>query len=66
MRNDGWINYCRPIRVLDWTIDGETIEHHRDTLTICKNPNAATTKTIKNWHDKVCKIMEKRNIPLTV
>lgn len=66
VRNDGWINYRRPIRILDWAIDDEIIEHHRDTLKICKDPNAPTTKTIKNWHDKVCKIMERRNIPLTV
>lgn len=66
VRNDGWIIYRRPIRVLDWAKDGETIEQPMKTLNICRDQNAATTKTIKNWHEKVRKIMEKRKIPLTV
>lgn len=66
VRNDGWINYRRPIRILDWAIDGETIEQPRGTLNICKDQNAATTKTIKNWHERTCNIMKKRKIPLTV
>lgn len=66
VHNDGWINYRRPIRILDWAREGETIEQPRGTLNICKDQNAATTKTIKNWHERTRKIMEKRKIPLTV
>lgn len=62
----GWMVHRRPIRVLDWATNSETIEHHRDTLKICRNPNAATTETIKNWHERVCNVMRKRKIPLTV
>lgn len=61
-----WIVYRRPIRILDWATDGETIEQPRGTLNVCKDQNAATTKTIKNWHEKVCNIMKKRKVALTV
>lgn len=66
VRDDGWINYRRPIRILDWATDNETIEQPRGTLNICKDQDAATTKTIKNWHERVCNVMKKRKIPLTV
>lgn len=62
----GWMVHRRPIRILDWAMDGETIEQPRGTLNICKDQNKATSKTIKSWHDKVCTIMKKRKIPLTV
>ncbi len=64
--NDGWIHYRRPIRVLDWATNDECIEQPRGTLNICKDPNAPTTKTITNWHHRVCEIMKKREVPLTV
>lgn len=61
-----WIVNRRPIRVLDWAIEPKTLKDARATLKLCKNDDAGTTQTIKQWYQDVAKSFEKRKIDLTV
>ena len=64
-----WIVYRRPVRVLDWEIDGKEIREcpqPRGTLNICQNEDVETSKVIKNWHERACSSFKKRGINLTV
>lgn len=57
----GWIKHRRPIRVLDWNIWDKTLPQPRGTLERCVN-DVATTKVIKEWHERVLRVLEKRGI----
>jgi hypothetical protein len=58
----GWIEFRRPIRVLDWAIEEKLLPQPRGTLNICADGNALTTKIIKEWHECVMKSFQKRKI----
>ncbi len=58
-----WIEYRRPIRVLDWELWDKKLPHSRGTLIKCVNNDADTTKIIKKWHKQVVKILKKRGLP---
>ena len=45
-----WMENRRPVRVLDWAINGETLPQRMGTLNRCANQQAETTKIIRNWH----------------
>ena len=64
-----WIKHRRPIRVLDWEIDGKKLRKcpsPRATLKSCKNKNAETTQVIQQWWERVSKSLSQRGIALTV
>ena len=61
-----WIVNRRPIRVLDWAIEPKTLKDARATLKLCKNDDAGTTQTIKQWYEAVVKSFAKRRVDLTV
>lgn len=62
----GWIKNRRPIRVLDWEIDGKTLPQPRGTINRCVSHDAETTKIIKEWHERVNVVLKKRGLPLKV
>jgi hypothetical protein len=61
-----WIENRRPIRVLDWELNGKTLPHSRGTLTPCVDNNVETTKIIKDWHSRVVESFTKRKLDLFV
>ena len=61
-----WIENRRPIRVLDWALNGETVPQPLGTLNRCSSEDAETTKIITEWHEKVKVSMTKRDINLEV
>lgn len=64
-----WLIHRRPVRILDWEIDGKKIREcpqPRGTLNRCVDTNADTTKVIKEWHDAVINSFTQRGIGLTV
>lgn len=61
----GWIKNRRPIRVLDWELDGRTLPQPRGTLEKCVN-EVETTKIIREWHQRVVKSFNKRKLDLVV
>ena len=61
-----WIENRRPIRVLDWALNGETIKMAKGTINRCKDDNVETTKTIKDWHERVKESFRKRGLNLEV
>lgn len=62
----GWIINRRPIRVLDWAIDGRTLPKPRGALNRCVNNDVETTKIIKGWYQQIVESFEKRKLDLTV
>lgn len=62
----GWIEYRRPIRILDWELDEKTLPQPRGTLDICSNENAPTTQIISEWHGRVMESFKKRKLATTV
>lgn len=61
-----WIQNRRPVRVLDWAINGETLPQPRGTINRCSSDDAETTKIIQEWHECVNRSLKKRQINLTV
>ncbi|MBB3242858.1 MULTISPECIES: pyruvate kinase [Pseudomonas] len=61
----GWIENRRPIRVLDWELDGRTLPQPQGTLNKCVN-DVETTKIIKEWHQRVITSFKKRKLDLLV
>ena len=61
----GWIENRRPVRVLDWALNGECIPQPQGTLNKCVN-DVETTRIIKDWHSRVNKSFIKRNLDLYV
>jgi len=61
-----WMENRRPVRVLDWAINGETLPQRMGTLNRCANQQAETTKIIQNWHARVNESLKKRGIPIEV
>lgn len=64
-----WIEYRRPVRVLDWEIDGKEIRespYTRETLKRCASDDAPTTQVIKQWYEKVAKSLIARELPLSL
>lgn len=62
----GWIEYRRPIRILDWELEEKTLPQPRGTLEKCVNQKAPTTQIIREWHERVIKSFMKRNLATTV
>lgn len=58
-----WIEYRRPIRVLDWELWDKKLPQPRGTLAKCASNDADTTKIIKEWHKQVVKVLKKRGVP---
>ncbi|EJB59126.1 hypothetical protein [Helicobacter pylori] len=48
-----WIHYRRPVKILDWAKEGQTIPQGRGTLNKCVSPEAETSKIIMGWYKKV-------------
>ncbi len=48
-----WIHYRRPVKILDWAKEGQTILQGRGTLNKCVNPRAETSQIIMGWYEKV-------------
>lgn len=61
----GWIENRRPIRVLDWELNGRTLPQPQGTLNKCVN-DVETTKIIKEWHQRVITSFKKRKLDLLV
>ena len=61
-----WMENRRPVRVLDWAINGETLPQRMGTLNRCASQQAETTKIIRNWHARVNESLKKRGIPIEV
>lgn len=64
-----WIKHRRPVRVLDWEIDGKLVREcpaPMGTLNRCASDNADTTQIIKDWYHKVAKSLTARELPLSV
>ncbi len=64
-----WIKYRRPVRVLDWEIDGKDLREcpqPRGTLNRCASDDVQTTKVIKQWYEKVAKSLIARELPLSL
>ncbi|HGF6560726.1 TPA: hypothetical protein ACF2YT_001645 [Providencia alcalifaciens] len=61
-----WIEFRRPIRVLDWELWDKKLPQPRGTLMKCVDNDADTTKIIKEWHKRVVQILEKRGLPVSV
>ncbi|WQS08542.1 pyruvate kinase [Helicobacter pylori] len=47
-----WMRYRRPVKILDWAKEGQTIPHKRRTLTKYGNKNKPTNQTIIAWHKR--------------
>jgi len=62
----GWIQHRRPIRVLDWALDGQLLPHPQGTLNKCKSDDVRTTQIIKKWHEEVMKSFTKRKLDIYV
>jgi hypothetical protein len=62
----GWIKHRRPIRVLDWELEGKSLPQLRGTLEKCVSDDAETTQVIREWHDRVMKSFKKRNLATSV
>ncbi|MDO4896748.1 MAG: hypothetical protein Q3971_05225 [Moraxella sp.] len=64
-----WIENRRPVRVLDWEIDGKQVRecpHYRPTLARCGSDDAETTQIIKTWYERVAKSLTARKLPLSL
>ncbi|WP_439258014.1 pyruvate kinase [Lonepinella sp. BR2271] len=61
-----WMNYRRPIRLLDWALGNEILPHFRNALTFCDSDDAETTKIIKDWWLRVKKSFIERKLNPTV
>ncbi|UNU72540.1 hypothetical protein LU293_05295 [Moraxella nasovis] len=64
-----WIKNRRPVRVLDWEIDGTDVREcpqRPGTLNRCASDDAETTKVIKDWYAKVAENRKARGLPLSV
>jgi hypothetical protein len=61
-----WIIYRRPIRILDWELWGRTIPQRSGTLNKCVSKEVETTKIIKEWHERVVDVLNKRGLPIKV
>lgn len=61
----GWIENRRPVRVLDWELDGRTLPQPQGTLNKCVT-NVETTKIIKEWHSRTIKSFNKRKLDIFV
>ncbi|WQY47985.1 pyruvate kinase [Helicobacter pylori] len=48
-----WIHYRRPVKILDWAKEGQTIPQGRGTLNKCVSPRAETSQIIMGWYEKV-------------
>ncbi|GAA8087474.1 hypothetical protein Kazakh3173_15230 [Helicobacter pylori] len=48
-----WIHYRRPVKILDWAKEGQTIPQGRGTLNKCVSPGAETSQIIMGWYEKV-------------
>ncbi len=53
-----WIHYRRPVKILDWAKEGQTIPQGRGTLNKCVSPGAETSQIIMRWYEKVQKALE--------
>ncbi|WP_237003463.1 pyruvate kinase [Helicobacter pylori] len=53
-----WIHYRRPVKILDWAKEGQTIPHGRRTLNKCVNPETETSQIIMGWYEKVEKALK--------
>ena len=60
-----WIENRRPVRVLDWELDEKALPQPRGTLIKCVN-DVETTRIIKEWHSRVIKSFDKRNLDIFV
>lgn len=56
-----WIENRRPIRVLDWELNGAKLPQPQGTLNKCVN-DVATTRIIKDWHSRVIASFKKRQL----
>lgn len=69
VKNDGtelgWIEYRRPIRLLDWELEEKSLPKTMGTLNRCVN-NVPTTQVIHDWHDRVVQSFQKRKLPTSV
>lgn len=61
----GWIENRRPIRVLDWELEGKTLPQPQGTLNRCVN-DVDTTRIIKEWHSRVINSFKKRKLDIYV
>lgn len=61
-----WIENRRPIRVLDWAINRETLPQPMGTLSRCARDDVDTTKIIKDWHNRINSSLERRGININV
>ncbi|CAB3824374.1 pyruvate kinase [Achromobacter mucicolens] len=61
-----WIKNRRPIRVLDWALNEETLPHAQGTLNRCVRDDKTTTKIIKDWHERVVESFKKRQLDIFV
>lgn len=64
-----WIENRRPIRILDWEIDGKKVREcpaPMGTINRCTNDHAETTQIIKEWYEKVATMMTARGVALPV
>ncbi|WP_104625396.1 pyruvate kinase [Helicobacter felis] len=48
-----WMHYRRPVKILDWASEGQTIPQGRGTLNKCISPGAETSQIIMRWYEKV-------------
>ncbi len=48
-----WIHYRRPVKILDWAKEGQTIPQGRGTLNKCVSPGIETSQIIMGWYEKV-------------
>ena len=64
--NTDWIINRRPIRVLDWALEGQLLPQPQGTLNRCRNNEKETTKIIKEWHKQVNISFQKRKLDIYV
>ena len=64
-KSTSWIKNRRPIRVLDWALDRQSIPQPQGTLNKCVN-DVKTTQIIKEWHKQVNISFQKRKLDLYV
>ncbi len=48
-----WIHYRRPVKILDWAKEGQTIPQGRGTLNKCVSLGTKTSQIIMGWYEKV-------------
>ncbi|MFC3848115.1 pyruvate kinase [Helicobacter baculiformis] len=48
-----WMHYRRPVKILAWAGEGQTIPQGRGTLNKCISPGAETSQIIMGWYEKV-------------